>query len=172
MDAPTPETASERRRLQSRAEDARRAILDATEALLVEDGVEAFSMRALAERCGYTAPTIYHYFGDKDGLIDALLEERFRRCWRRCGACGAGRRPGSRPARMIGVAFVRFGLRNPTHCVSCSRPREPELRRAAAPSVEARGADGRTAREARRRRTARGARHRGGLQVPVGAMHG
>ena len=67
---------AQRRRMQSRA-DARRAILDATEGLLVEGGIEAFSMRRLAERCGYTAPTIYHYFGDKLGLVDALLEERF-----------------------------------------------------------------------------------------------
>src|SRR5512134_1006743 len=67
---------SELRRARQR-EDARRAILDATEALLLEAGGEAFGVRALAARCGYTAPTIYHYFGDKEGLIDALLEERF-----------------------------------------------------------------------------------------------
>ena len=62
-----------------RCEAARRAILDATEALLVADGYESFSMRRLVERCGYTAPSIYHHFGDKRGLIDALIEERFRR---------------------------------------------------------------------------------------------
>ena len=56
------ETPAERRRLRQRT-DAQRAILDATEALLVEDGYEQFSMRRLVERCGYTAPTIYRYFG-------------------------------------------------------------------------------------------------------------
>jgi AcrR family transcriptional regulator len=66
---------SEIRRSRHR-EEARRAILDATEAILLEDGVELFSIRKLATRCGFTAPTIYHYFRDKDGLIDALLEER------------------------------------------------------------------------------------------------
>ena len=69
---------SEIRRSRHR-EEARRAILDATEAILLEDGVELFSIRKLATRCGFTAPTIYHYFRDKDGLIDALLEERFSR---------------------------------------------------------------------------------------------
>ena len=81
---------AERRRLQSRAE-ARRAILDATEALLVEDGATAFSMRRLAERCGYTPPTIYHYFGDKQRLLDELLDERCRtlvRSLRRVGLDG------------------------------------------------------------------------------------
>src|SRR5262245_51180068 len=72
---PLPLSPAETRRARQR-EEARRAILDATEALLLEAG-ETFGVRALAARCGYTAPTIYHYFGDKDGLIDALLEERF-----------------------------------------------------------------------------------------------
>ena len=67
--------AVERRRTQNRA-DARRAILDASESLLLEFGRDGFSIRRLVERCGYTAPTIYHYFRDKTGLIDALLEER------------------------------------------------------------------------------------------------
>ena len=72
---PTPEKAgvAQQRRLQYR-EDARRAILDAAEELLVEGGLEGFSMRRLADRCGYTAPTIYHYFRDKPGLIASVLE--------------------------------------------------------------------------------------------------
>lgn len=54
-------------------------ILDATEALMIEKNGSGFSIRSLAERSGYSAPTVYHYFGDKDGLIDALLEERVAR---------------------------------------------------------------------------------------------
>jgi AcrR family transcriptional regulator len=65
----------EHRRARQR-EAARRAILDATEFLLIESGGFDFSIRSLSKRCGYSAPTVYHYFGDKDGLVDALLEER------------------------------------------------------------------------------------------------
>lgn len=65
----------EHRRARQR-EEARRTILDATELLLIESGGFDFSIRSLSKRCGYSAPTIYHYFRDKDGLIDALLEER------------------------------------------------------------------------------------------------
>jgi AcrR family transcriptional regulator len=112
VDSASPETASERRRLQHR-EDARRAILDATEALLVERGYEAFSMRRLAERCGYTAPTIYHYFGDKKGLFDTLLDERFRQM---LGSLRRVRRSHDPVERLlsVGQACVRFGLRNPS----------------------------------------------------------
>ena len=71
----TPISAAEKRRQQNRA-DARRTILDAAEQLLPEVGHDAFSIRRLVAQCGYSAPTIYHYFGDKAGLIEALLEER------------------------------------------------------------------------------------------------
>lgn len=124
---------AERRRQQSRA-DARRAILDATEALIVADGLEAFSMRRLAERCGYTAPTIYHYFGDKQTLIDELVEERCRVLLR-----GLKRVPHSEDPLAdlcaMSLAFVRFGLRYPTHYRLLSVPLDEE--RTPPPSAEA-----------------------------------
>jgi AcrR family transcriptional regulator len=108
-----PATPSARRRSQRRGE-VRRAILDATEALILEDGFERFSMRRLVARCGYTAPTLYHHFGDKQGLLDALVEERFRLVLEHIR--GVPRR--SDPAdtlRAILHEVVRFGLENPTH---------------------------------------------------------
>lgn len=116
----TPQPA-EQRRLRHRSE-ARRAILDATEALLIEDGHEAFSMRRLAQRCGYTAPTLYHYFGDKQGLIDALLEERFRRLVALLRRARKGE-DALANLRAQAIAFARFGLRNPTHYWLLTLPR-------------------------------------------------
>ena len=101
------------RRLQYRA-DTRRAILDAAEELLVEGGLDAFSMRRLAERCGCTAPTLYHYFRDKPGLIDALLEERLQELvaeLREVALSGDT----AEDVRVMCSAFARFGLRNPSH---------------------------------------------------------
>lgn len=118
---------AEQRRSQQRA-DARRAILDATESLLVEGGYESFSIRRLVDRCGYTAPTIYHYFGDKPGLLDALLEEVFQKLVRLIR-----RVPESDDAieylRALARAFVRFGLRNPTHYRLLTQPRDPASQR-------------------------------------------
>jgi len=105
--------AFEQRRTEQRAQ-VRRAILDATEALLLEEGEERFSIRRLVERCGYTAPTIYHHFGDKTGLIDALLDERFERLARRLKRVPRGDDPVGY-LREMALALVRFSLRNPTH---------------------------------------------------------
>jgi AcrR family transcriptional regulator len=92
----------------------RRVILDAAEALLLEGGLETFSMRRLAERCGCTAPTLYHYFRDKLGLVDALLEERLRRLVAELRRVPAGDDAAGN-VRALCSAFAHFALRNPSH---------------------------------------------------------
>jgi len=121
-----PPNLAERRRIQYR-DETRRGILDAAEHLLVEGGHEAFSMRRLAERCGCTAPTLYHYFRDKHGLIDSLLEE----CMQQLVAelrhhDDPSHDPGGR-VRAMCVAFARFGLRNPRHYELLALNRGPDV---------------------------------------------
>jgi len=132
--APLPLSPAELRRSRQR-EEARRAILDATEWLLIEAGGEAFGLRALAARCGYTAPTIYHYFGDKDGLIDALLEERFSRLLAEVRRVEQGADPVENLRGML-RAYLRFGERNPAfyRVILASRRDGPDR---SPPSVEA-----------------------------------
>jgi AcrR family transcriptional regulator len=55
-------------------DDVRARLIDVAADLLQEHGVGALTTRAVAERGGVQAPTIYRLFGDKDGLLDALAE--------------------------------------------------------------------------------------------------
>lgn len=112
-------------RREAQRDLARRSILDATETLLLDDGYDAFSIRRLVERCGYTAPSIYHYFGDKEGLFDALLEERFAKLMRQLRRVPRGSDPVAY-VRDLALAFVRFGLKHPTHFQLLSAPRAGE----------------------------------------------
>jgi len=105
--------AAEERRSLSRAET-RRVILDASEALLIEVGQAGFSVRKLVDRCGYSAPTIYHHFKDKDGLIDALLEQRLTLLADDLMKVPLADDPVEN-LRSLSRAFAFFGLRNPTH---------------------------------------------------------
>ena len=112
----------ERRREKSAR--VKRAILDATEALLLESGPDAFSIRRLVGRCDYTAPTIYHHFGDKEGLLDALLGERYEKFAQRLK-----RERHEDPVehlRAVAKAFVRFGVRYPNHYQLLFAPRAPD----------------------------------------------
>jgi AcrR family transcriptional regulator len=48
-------------------------ILDAAEDLLERDGAEALTTRAVCQAADVTAPTLYHHFGDKQGLQRAIV---------------------------------------------------------------------------------------------------
>lgn len=94
--------------------DVRQAILDAAEQLLAEEGVDGFSMRRLASRCGCTAPTIYHYFSDKPGLIATVLEARLQKLVQELRALPRSDDPVARVCSLAGDLAV-FGVRHPGH---------------------------------------------------------
>jgi TetR/AcrR family tetracycline transcriptional repressor len=50
------------------------SILDAAAQLIERDGVEAFTMRSLADRLGVAVTSIYWHVGGKDALFDRLVE--------------------------------------------------------------------------------------------------
>ncbi len=57
----------------------RARIVEAARDLLSEQGLNALSMRAIAERIEYSPATIYLYFRDKDELTREVVREGFRR---------------------------------------------------------------------------------------------
>lgn len=59
-----------------RARSSRR-ILDAARRLLELGGIDELSMRRLADEADVSVRTIYNLFGDKDGLIEALVRDSF-----------------------------------------------------------------------------------------------
>lgn len=54
--------------------DTRARIVDVAARLLQESGPAAVTTRAVAEAAGVQATAIYRYFGDKDGLLEAVAE--------------------------------------------------------------------------------------------------
>ncbi|MCR9137161.1 MAG: TetR/AcrR family transcriptional regulator [Alphaproteobacteria bacterium] len=58
---------------QSRSEKTQAALLDATEALIVEKGTDETSMAEIAKRAGCSVGTVYHHFKNKQALFFALF---------------------------------------------------------------------------------------------------
>lgn len=106
----------------ARSPDSRAAILAAAEAVLLDQGVEGVSIRKVSDRCGFTAPTIYHHFGDKKGLIDAVLETRFAVVLKVMAAIERGSDPAAYLTEMA-RAFVSFALENPSYYRLLTVPR-------------------------------------------------
>ena len=114
-----PRSRADRQKVQS---DQRRAhVLDAARAAFFELGLEGASVRAIAQRAGYTPGAIYSYFPSKEAVYAALLGESLARlngCVAQA-AQGAEGSPGDTPAvlaerlRATATAFYDFYADNP-----------------------------------------------------------
>lgn len=94
----------------------REQILEAAEELLVETGDEALvSVRAIAQRVGCTAPSIYLHFEDKDELFREVCECRFKELNRLFDEVAAEAGEPLAQLFALGRAYFRFGVDNPEH---------------------------------------------------------
>src|SRR4029450_3765131 len=82
----------------------REAILAAAERIVSRGGEEALSIRELCARVGVTAPTIYHHFGDKDGLVAEVVDACFAEFDH---ALATGPAPAD-PVEALGWGFERY----------------------------------------------------------------
>src|SRR5690349_13789087 len=107
----------------------REAILDATLALADERGLDAVSMRAVAARLGVTPMALYRHVGDKQGLLDGLVERLLDELPTPDASHPVDRRLGSMAEEMRSIArrhpdvFVML-LRRPATTPASLRARE------------------------------------------------
>ncbi|CAN5824002.1 TetR/AcrR family transcriptional regulator [soil metagenome] len=102
-------------RREREREALRTRIVESARDIVSEEGLEALSMRAIAERIEYSPGTIYLYFRDKDELVREVIQEGFQRMalWVQ-QEIEAGS-PGDNPAlqhRCMGRAYAKFALDN------------------------------------------------------------
>ncbi len=92
----------------------REALIEASEALLAERGLEGFSLREVARRSGVSPAAPAHHFGDVDGLLAAVAIQAFDGL---TAALEAGNlRGGDDPVARLreqGVGYVSFALNHP-----------------------------------------------------------
>ncbi|MEA2815035.1 MAG: TetR/AcrR family transcriptional regulator, regulator of cefoperazone and chloramphenicol, partial [Rhodospirillaceae bacterium] len=60
---------------QARGEDTRRRILETALDLFAAQGYEGASTRQIAEGAGVNLPAIQYYFGNKEGLYRAIIDD-------------------------------------------------------------------------------------------------
>ncbi|MHC4837271.1 MAG: TetR/AcrR family transcriptional regulator [Planctomycetota bacterium] len=103
------------RNTMARNGDLRRAILDESRRLLLEQGYGHVSMRKVAAAVGCTATSIYLHFDSKDALIHALIEEGMDLLYADLEKAAAT--DGDVGARFEALcrAFLDFGLGNPEY---------------------------------------------------------
>jgi AcrR family transcriptional regulator len=92
----------------------REALIEASESLLAERGVEGFSLREVARRSGVSPAAPAHHFGDMAGLLAEVARHAFEGL---TAALEAGnRRGGDDPVARLreqGLGYVGFALKHP-----------------------------------------------------------
>jgi len=87
----------------------REQLLDIATDLFSHQGIQATSLRAIAERAGVTPALLNYYFGGKERLVEAMVEERFLPLV--TGAAASLQQAGDDPLELV-EAFIREMSRN------------------------------------------------------------
>ena len=91
---------------------ARIRILDAANALFLQGGAGAVTMRAVADRVGVTATALYRHFENKDALLNAVLTVGFQSFGGYLYRALRGATPGER-LKLAGQGYLDFALEQP-----------------------------------------------------------
>jgi AcrR family transcriptional regulator len=78
----------------------------------VAEGVEAVSMRKIADKIGYSATTLYNHFDDKEALLRALCDADFGALEEAFQKIGKIADPIER-LRRLGQSYIEFALKYP-----------------------------------------------------------
>lgn len=92
--------------------DTRTRLLNAAADLIAADPGEDFSLRAVCDAAGVKMPTLYHFFGSKQGLIEAVIERGFDMYLEQKASTESSGDP-LRDIRAGWDAHVAFGIANP-----------------------------------------------------------
>lgn len=107
--------------------------------ILREGGSSALTTRAVCERAGVTAPTLYHHYGDKDGLLRAVAASEMQAFFARKQRM----KPSNNPRRDVKRGWddwVEFAIEQPdlVRAIRASESSAVPLRQAAESIVQAR----------------------------------
>jgi AcrR family transcriptional regulator len=89
-------------------------LLKAASDVLATDGPAALTVRRIARQAGMSTMNVYSRFGGKDGVVEHLFLEGFRRLAEAMTDVAETANP-LEDLRQCGLAYRRFALENPTY---------------------------------------------------------
>ena len=117
----------------------REKILATAREMFASEGIEAVTMRKIADRIEYSATAIYQYFPDKDALLREICERDFSALAEQSLRVAREPDPVER-IRKLGRAYVEFALAHPSsYRLMFMTPKvaEPNLERRGVPERDA-----------------------------------
>ncbi|WP_206956534.1 TetR/AcrR family transcriptional regulator [Trinickia acidisoli] len=94
--------------------DLKRALRATASTLMEERGVHAVSLREIAQAAGVSHTAVYRHYADKEALLADLAESGFRELHETMQRAVRAAKSGPvRQLQAIGLAYVRYGVRQP-----------------------------------------------------------
>ncbi len=103
----TTAAATARQKLRGTSRD---DIVHVSRAIIEDEGVEALTIRRIAETIHRTQPAVYQHFAGKDALLEAVVTDGFTALVERLERAS---RAGQPTLAAIATAYVRFGFDRP-----------------------------------------------------------
>jgi AcrR family transcriptional regulator len=111
---PRPSPAPARKRHYHHG-DLRRALVREAVRTIGRDGIDALTLREAGRRLGVSRTALYRHFANKSALLAAVAREGFQRFRQDLLDAWEGAGTGMAGFRSMGVAYVRFAVRNESH---------------------------------------------------------
>ena len=112
--------------------DVEGAIIEAARDLIAEGGIDALSMRGVADRVGISATAIYHHFANKQALVDQVVGRAFEQFGSDLERAMRQHAKGSlERVAALGEAYIRFAMEHGAYfrvifSIAAPNPREVE----------------------------------------------
>lgn len=94
--------------------DLRSALIQASDALISEGGIEAFSLRTAAQRAGVSPGAPAYHFGNASGLLTEVALLAYRRLGHSFSEVELSGDP-ALDVRALSLAYIRFAVDHPGH---------------------------------------------------------
>lgn len=95
--------------------DLRRALIDAAVKLIADQGLDALTLREVAQQVGVSRMAPYRHFADKSALLAAVAEEGFRALEQQLIQASQAQTDPLETLQAIGVAYIRYAINHAAH---------------------------------------------------------
>lgn len=96
---------------EKRHQKTKQAILDAARRIIVEKGIDALSIRAIAKRIDYSPAGLYEYFGSKEEIVDQVVQIGHNRLYEYLSRVDQSLPPQDY-IRELGLEYIQFATQN------------------------------------------------------------
>lgn len=101
-----------RARQKNQSEEVRKHILEIAKRIISENGVDALSIRRITKEMDYSAGIVYHYFKNKDEIVECILRETYQKILDSVKPPDTSLPP-DETIRMAFTGYIRNGLASP-----------------------------------------------------------